>query len=462
LGLVSLLLLYLFLSHVIPRPAAIRPEGWRLLAIFVSTVVGLIVQPMPGGAIVFLAILAAASVGGLTLAQALSGYADPTVWLVLAAFAISRALINTGLARRLALWFVRSFGGTSIGVCYALSLSDTVLAAVIPSAGARSGGVILPIVRSIAELYGSRPGPTAAVIGSFLMSGVYQAVCVSSAMFFTGQASNPLVAKFASDLGYTMTWTSWFAAGIVPGICSLLLVPWAVLRVNAPQIRRTPEAASFASDELRKMGGMSRAELIATAVFAGVCGLWVTSNLHGIDITLTALGGVAALLVSGVLSWEDIKSERAAWDVFIWYGGLLMLGKALNEAQVTAEFARLVSALFGWAAWPALFAGALLIYFYAHYAFASITAHVLSMYVPFVAILLARDAPAGLVFYAFACFANFSAGLTHYGTTPGPMFFGHDYVPLRTWWKVGFVVSLVNLAIWSTAGFLWWKAIGIW
>ena len=199
-------------------------------------------EPIPGGAIILIAVTIAPILGGLTLAQALSGYADPVVWLVMAAFFISRALMNTGLARRIALVFVRMFGGNSLGICYALSFSDMTLATIIPSAGARSGGVILPIARSIAELYGSRPGPTAKLLGSFLILSVYECICVSSAMFFTGQASNPLVARMAASTGFQVTWASWFVAGIVPGVCSIALVPWVILKLYPPEIRRTPEA----------------------------------------------------------------------------------------------------------------------------------------------------------------------------------------------------------------------------
>jgi DASS family divalent anion:Na+ symporter len=109
-----------------------------------------------------------------------------------------------------------------------------------------------------------------------------------------------------------------------------------------------------------------------------------------------------------------------------------------------------------------MFSVALVIYFYAHYAFASITAHILAMYPPFLAVLAAKGAPMGLVVYAFACFTNLAAGLTHYGTTPSPMFFAHGYVPMATWWRVGGIVSLVNIAIWATVGFVWWKLVGFW
>jgi len=411
---------------------------------------------------VLLAVVLASVIGGLTLTQALAGYADTTVWLVMAAFFISRSLINTGLARRIALFFVRLFGKNSLGVSYALACSDMTLAAIIPSNGARSGGVILPIVRSIAELYGSTPGPTAGLIGSFLMVSVYQSICVTAAMFYTGQASNPLAAQIAGQFGYQVTWSGWFLAGLAPGLVSLALVPPLVMRLYPPQIRHTPEAAAFAAGELQRMGPLSRDEKILSVVFVSVCGMWVTSGLHGIDITVTALFGSLTLLVTGVLKWDDVLSEKAAWDIFLWYGGLLRLGKALNDANVTKAFAEGVGGWFAGAGWVTLFIAALLIYFYAHYGFASITAHMLAMYPPFLALLLAKGAPLGLCIFAFACFTNLAAGLTNYGTTPSPMFFAHGYVPLGPWWRVGAIVSVLNIAVWSTVGFFWWKVLGIW
>ena len=455
--------IYFGIVYLLPRPLSVKPEGWRLLGIFLATIAGLILQPIPGGALVLTAVTLSSIFGGLTIQQSLAGFGDPTVWLVMAAFFISDALIKTGLARRIALLFVRAVGGSSLGICYALSATDMVLASIIPSNGARSGGVVLPIARSIADLYGSHPGPTATLIGSFLMAGVYQNICVTAAMFLTGQASNPLAAQIATTtFHYPVTLVSWLVAGIVPGLCSLAVIPLLVRRMNPPQIRRTPEASAFAAAELRRMGRVDRGQAIVLAIFVSVCTLWVTKPLHGIDISVTALLGAVTLLLTGVLRWEDVVSNRAAWDIFIWYGGLVRLGMALNDAGITSEFARRVGSAFSAFGWPALLACALLIYFYSHYGFASITAHILAMFPPFVAVLLARGAPPGLTIFAFACFSNFAAGLTHYGTTPSPMFFAHHYVSFRTWWSVGAAVSLVNLAIWSTIGFGWWKLLGIW
>lgn len=461
-GLAILAAVYFAIVLLIPKPAAVKPEGWRLFGVFIATVVGSVTEPIPGGALVMLAVVLATAIGGLTPTSALGGYADPTVWLVLSAFFISRALINTGLARRIALYFVRLFGRSSLGVTYALCASDAVLGSIIPSNGARSGGVILPIARSIAELYGSQPGVTAGLLGSFLYTSVYQGICISAAMFFTGQASNSLAAQIAGTQGYVITWSSWFAAGIVPGLVSLLIVPWVVLQLNPPEIRETPKAREFASDELTKMGPLSQAEWILAGVFAAVCGLWVTSGVTKIDVVVPALAGTVFLIVANVLTWDDIISEKSAWNLFIWYGGLVRLGKALNDTGVTRAFADWVVAQFGDASWGLVFAGALLVNYYAHYAFASITAHILAMYAPFLAVLALKGAPLGLAAYALPVFTNLAAGLTHYGTTPSPMFFAHGYVPMSTWWRVGAVVSVVNITIWSTVGFAWWKFLGFW
>ena len=126
--------------------------------------------------------------------------------------------------------------------------------------------------------------------------------------------------------------------------------------------------------------------------------------------------------------------RKAAWGVFIWYGGLLRMAEALGQTGITKRFAEASASLTtGWKWWLAL-ASLLLIYFYAHYVFASITAHVTAMFTPFLIVILAAGAPPYLAVLSLAYFSNLGASLTHYGTTPAPIYFGAGYTTQRTWW----------------------------
>lgn len=446
-----------------PVPQGITAASWRLLAIFIATIVGSILRPLPGGAVVLLGVSAVALTGALPIQQALGGYADKTVWLVLAAFFMSRGMIKTGLGRRIALLFIRAIGHWSLGLGYALVITDMLLATFIPSNGARSGGIIFPIAKSLSEAYDSRPGTSARRLGAFLMVLIYQCEVVICAMFLTGQAGNLLIAKFASQApGVDLSYLRWAEAAILPGLISLIIVPVLIYRIFPPEVKRTPEAAQFASAELERLGPTSRNEKIMLFVFALVACLWTTTRFHQLDYAVVALLGVGILLITGVLDWEDVLSERGAWDVFLWYGGLVRMAEALGETGITKQFAEFSAQMtIGWRWWPAL-ALLSLIYFYGHYCFASITAHALAMFTPFLVVVLGAGAPPYVAVLVLAYFSNLSASLTHYGTTPGPIYFGAGYVSQQTWWRIGLLTSIPNILVWSIIGMLWWKLLGLW
>jgi DASS family divalent anion:Na+ symporter len=461
-GLALLVALYLALAYLVPPPASVSPQGWRQTAVFISVIVGMVIEPLPSSALVLIGLTAMAA-NGAPMREVLGGFAEPSVWLVVAAMLIARVMLDCGLARRIALLFIRAFGRTSLGVSYSLVMTDVTLAAGVPSITARSAGMMLPVARSIAELFDSRPGPTADRLGAFLIAAMYQGSAVACAMFLTGQASNVLGANLALKLaGVQVTWVSWFVAAIVPGVVSCIIVPWVAYRVLMPTLRSTPEASAFASSELTRMGRLDRSQAIAALVFGGVSLFWITSAWHHLDVTFVALGGVAVLLSTNVLTWQTAAGERSAWDVFVWYGGMLRMGELLNETGSTRAFAEQVAGLFGGIPWMVVLVLILVIYFYAHYVFASITAHLLAMFPPFVAVLVGIGVPAPLAVYSLLCLANLTAGLTHYGTTSAPILFGTGYVAKADWWRVGFYASVANVLIWIGAGFAWWRFLGYW
>jgi DASS family divalent anion:Na+ symporter len=325
--------------------------------------------------------------------------------------------------------------------------------------------VILPIAQSVSAEYKSLPDDgTAARLGTFLMNLLYQCDVIICATFITGQASNLIIADLVvKNTGIQLTYGGWFLAAIVPSLVSLAIVPVMIYRLFGPEVTETPEAAEFASAELQKMGPATRNEKIMLTVLVGVVVLWVTKDhLHTIDTSIVALFGVCILLVAQVVSWHDLLGERNAWSVFVWYGGLINMAAELGNTGLTKIFADRAGALTGGFSWPVALGLLLLVYFYSHYFFASITAHVLAMLVPFLTVTVIVDAPAGLAVLMLAYFSNLNAGLTHYGTTPGPIYFGTGYVKQWNWWTIGLIASVINIAVWTIVGLLWWKMLGWW
>lgn len=446
-----------------PVPAGVKKEAWQLLAIFVATIFGLILTPLPMGAVVIIGVMMTALTKTVTIGAALSGFANTVVWLIVAAFLVARGFLRTGLGRRVAYTFIRAFGRKTLGLAYAIVASELVLSPATPSNTARAGGIIYPIVRSLSSTFGSEPGETARKIGAFLMKMEFQATVITSAMFMTSMAPNPLIAELAKKTAnISISWGMWALAAIVPGILSLIIVPYLLYKIYPPEIKETPQAAEMAHNELEKMGPMGRAEKVMLFVFLLILALWVTGEWNKIDATVVALVGVSVMLLTGVIRWDDVLAEKGAWDALIWFGGLVMMASQLNALGFMKWFATTVgNSLAGWAWFSALIV-LMLVYFYSHYGFASTTAHVTAMFPAFLAVAVAVKVPPYLAALTLGFFSALNAGITHYGTGPAPIYFNAGYMDQKTWWKFGLIISFVNIAIWMGVGFPWWKVLGLW
>ena len=448
--------------YFVPIPG-LAPGQRHLLAIFAATIVALVARPVPMGVSVFVAMTLTALTGTVPASRVLSGFSNQIVWLIFSAFLFARAISVTGFGMRVAYLLIRRFGSSSLRLGYSTVISGLLLAPFVPSDTARGGGVVYPVTRSLAQAFDSEPGPTAGRIGSFLMLVGFHGNYLASAVFLTSMVSNPLIADFVLKIaGVKITWLGWLAGSCVPAALSAALVPYLIYRWHPPEIRRTEAARAMAGERLREMGPMTARERRLVVILVVVMLGWVTSPWHGIPNAFVALAGISAQLMARVLEWSDLVSETKAWDALMWFAPLLMMADELNTSGVV----KLVSeALFahvnGWP-WPAGIAALALVYMYVHYGFASMTAQVMALYPAFFAAALATGAPPLIAALPLAYFSNLNAGITHYGTGSAPVFFGAGYVAPATWWKIGFLVSLVNIAIWLGVGPLWWKTIGLW
>ena len=378
----------------IPEPEGVDPRAWHLLAIFVATIVGIISKPLPMGAVAMLGVTVTALTGTLTIGQSLSGFGNSVIWLIVIAFFISRGFIKTGLGARIAYLFMSAFGKKSLGLAYSMIATDLVLAPAIPSNTARSGGVIFPILRSIAKSYGSEPDDgTARRIGAFLITTSFQGTVITSAMFLTAMAANPLAAQIARDLGVEISWRGWALAALVPGLVSLGVVPWILYKIYPPEIKETPGATQIARDELARMGKLKTSEWFMLGTFLLLLILWILGGELGIHSTTAAFVGLSVLLVSGALTWNDILQEKGAWNTLVWFAALVMMATYLNELGLIPWFGQTIGSAVEGASWSVAFLILSLVYFYSHYFFASNTAHVSSMYGAFLAVAIAVGTP---------------------------------------------------------------------
>jgi DASS family divalent anion:Na+ symporter len=415
------------------------------------------------GTIALIGIVMTVITGTLSINEALSGFSNRVIWLIVSAFFLSRGFIKTGLGARIAYLFMSILGKKSLGLAYGFAATDLVLAPAIPSNTARSGGIIFPILHSTVIAYGSVPEKeTSQKIGSFLMQVSFQAQIVTCAMFMTAMAANPLIVQFALDLGVELSWGQWALAAVVPGLISLLLIPLIIYKVHPPEIKETPEAAQLGKDKLNEMGKLKSSEWILLATFTLLIILWIFGRHIQVHPTTAALTGLGLLLLSGVLSWDDILNEKGAWNTLVWFAALVMMASFLNKLGMITWFSEVIKGTVTGIPWVYAFIALALVYFYSHYFFASNTAHVSSMYAPFLAVAIAVGTPVVLAALVLAFFSNLWSSMTHYGTGPAPVFFGAGYVEMGTWWKMGFLISVVNITIWLGIGGLWWKLLGYW
>ena len=447
---------------VLPRPAGVDARAWQLFAIFVATVVGIIAKPLPIGAMALVGIAAALATRTLTITEALSGFANTTVWLVVAAFFLAAGFIRTGLGERIAYHLVARFGRSTLGLGYSLVAADLVLAPMVPSNTARAGGVIFPILQSLTKTMAAADSAGAARTRAFLTLAAYNGTVITSAMFLTAMVANPLVVQLATAQGVTISWSLWAVAAAVPGAASLIVVPMVVHAACVRGVRATGDAPEAARHALARMGPVGRQEWVMAAVAIVLLAAWIVGSSIGLDPTAAALMAVAALIVSGVLRWDDLTREAEAWNTFVWFATLVMMATYLGQFGLTGWFTGRVQSAFDGIGWIPGFLGIVLVYFYTHYFFASLTAHVSAMYAPFLAVAIAVGVPPVFAALVLGFSSNLCASLTHYGTAPAPILFSGGHVSLGEWWRVGLIVSVVNIAIWVGIGSIWWRVLGLW
>ena len=445
-----------------PVPSNLAPEAWRYFALFAAVVLALITEPLPGPVIGILGITAAATLRLVAatpdeaLRWALSGFSHATVWLIFVAFMFGLGYDRTGLGRRIALVLVRAFGRRTLGLGYAVALSDLALAPFTPSNTARTGGTIYPIIRNIPGLYDSRPGPSARRIGAYLMWTAFAISGVTSSMFLTANAANLFAVSLMKDsVGISVSWGEW-AVGFLPvGLVLFVSLPAVAYVVYPPKVKASTEIPAWAARELARMGAMSRGEITMAAIAALALGLWIFAA-SWLSPTTTALAAFSLMLLTRVLSWRDVVTHVEAWRVFVWFATLVTLAEGLARTGFLAWFATRAAAGLPRASTAVTLGLFVAVFFVAHYMFASLTAHAITLLPVFLAAGSAvPDLPARPLALLLCYAIGLMGVLTPYATGPAPIFFASGYITRAAFWALGAVFGAFFLLVFSGLGIPW-------
>ncbi|GMH32675.1 hypothetical protein BSKO_00509 [Bryopsis sp. KO-2023] len=454
------------LMWVAPVPEGITREAWQLLSIFLSTIVGIITTPLPLGAVAMMGLGAAMLTKTLTFAASFSAFATEIPWLIAIAYWIAGGFQKSGLGQRIAYMIVSVFGKTTLGLTYSLVFAEAFLSPAIPSVAARAGGIFFPLAKALCQACGSDPADgTEKKMGAYVMTTCFQTSCISSAMFITAMAANPLAVNLAfAAINYQISWGTWAIAGLVPGVMLLVLTPLLLYILYPPELKETPDAPKQAMKELDRLGPLSTDEKITAVALSITVGLWIFGSNFGINSVAAAIVGLSILLITGVVKWKECLNNNGAWDTLTWFAALIAMATYLNKfGFIPWLSSRVVEVVGGLGlSWQAALGLVSVIYFYSHYFFASGAAHIGAMYTAFLSVATACGAPAVVAALALGQLSDLMGCLTTYGIGSAPPYFGAGYVPQGDWLKLGFLMSLVYLSVWLGVGGAWWKVLGLW
>jgi len=451
-----------FAIALVPTPEGLSNAAWSYFALFVTVMLAIITEPVPAPVVGLAGVVGAAMLGlvqptpALSINWALGGFSNPLAWLIFSTVVLASGYEKTALGRRIALRLIRRLGRRTLGIGYAIALTDLALAPFTPSNTARSAGTIYPVIRNIPGLFDPSPETQPRRIGAYLMYTALAATCVTSSMFPTAIAGNLLaVAIVADTLHVDIGWREW-GIGFAPvGLVLLLLTPLAIYRLYPPTLTHAPDAPEWAAEELRKMGPMSLVERSMLGGILVVIALWVFGGRFT-DPTGAAILGVVLLVVRGVVTWEDITKNSQAWSIFVWFATLVTLAGGLAEVGVVRWVADQIQTPVARFAFPWAIVLLIVAFFYLHYFFATVSGHAAALLPIF---LYIATGPLGISPRAAGLGLGFTLGimgiLTPYATGPAPVYYSCGYIRKREFWWFGLVMGTLFLAGYLIVGLPW-------
>ena len=438
-----------------PVPAGLTAPAWHLFAVFVAAILSVLLGAYALLTASMIAVGTVVLTQTITPTQAYAGFANSSVLLVVIAFIVAQAVVKSGLGRRISLFMVSWFGGSPLGLAYSIVLTDAAIAPAFPSNTAR-GGVLFPIVLSVAKGSGSNPDdPEGRRLGAYLMFCAMASLAVSSALWMTASSTNPIGVQIVQKAGLQISFGNWFLAASVPSLIAIVMIPLLVSKLFPHRVGETPEAPAAARAELASMGPLSRDEWITAVTFAVMVTGWVLADTLKVNVTSIAFMGFGVLLVAGVLTLDDIAKQGDTLATFLWLAVLFALSGQLNELGFMGYVGERLAARLGGLSWPATYVTLIALYVGIHYLFVSQSSQALALLGVFLDVGVRGGVPAPLMAYGLLFATCYFSVITPQGGSQNIIFAASGYLTQRELYTLGLLTTLAFMAVFLLVGTPW-------
>ncbi len=448
---------------LLPTPEGLAVNAHYFFAVFLGVIVGLILEPIPPALIGLTGVAFCATFGLVgdtpkaARTWALSGFSNGVIWLIFAAFMFALGYKKSGLGKRIALHLVKKLGKTTLGLGYAVAFADGILSPFMPSNTARSAGTIFPIAINIPQMFNSLPDNEPRKIGSYISWVAIAATCVTSSMFLTALAPNLLaVSLVEKNAGIVIEWGQWFSTLAIIMIPLFLLVPYLAYIIYPPEQKVSPEAPLWAAKELEKMGKITKKEILMLCFGILALVMWIFGKQLGVNGTTAAIAVLCLLVLTNVITWEDVVTNKGAFNVLIWFATLVAMAAGLKKVGFLKWAAGMISGQLVGMEHLSIAIALVVLFFLFHYLFASVTAHVVALLPLFLGVaanLLPPDMMPSLAML-FVGSLGLIGILTPYATGPSPIWYGAGYISQATWWRLGAIFGAIYLAALVALGYM--------
>lgn len=262
--------------------------------------------------------------------MALSGFSNPSWFLVLGVFAISAAISKTGLLYRLVLLLMKHFPSSYIGQTFGLAFSGLILTPVIPSSNGRVN-LASPLVLTLSEILGFKAGSPGSI-------GMAMACLLGfghmSFMFMNGTASCFLVlGLLPPEVSSTITWSNWLKITFPLGIFFFLSSYLTIILLYRP--KKITELKPFVIEmQLKTLGPLTIHEKISLATVVISLTGFLTQSWHQINVAWVAMVSFLILFASSVLDEKAVRTD-IDWNFLIAFGALVGFGNVISTSGLT-------------------------------------------------------------------------------------------------------------------------------